>query len=641
MQLIQSIFKLPRPFKRLVTLCVDTFFIVSAFWMSFIVRLDTYLVVYEKNYWVLLAFVLPVTLFVFIRLGLYRAVLRYMGPKAALAIAIGVAVSVLALVLASFYSQAAIPRTVPLIYAAFLLILAGGSRFFVRSIVMFPRSRGRERVVIYGAGESGRQLATALMQGNEFNPVAFIDDDKNLQGTFVYGKPIYSFELFAIANISAEKRSKIIAKLEPLAVEVMSIPSSDALVNGDATIDQLQDVAIEDLLGRDQVEPNQKLLQKNITNKVVLVTGAGGSIGAELCRQIVAQKPSKLLLFEFSEYALYSIFSELSALLKQQNSATQVFSICGNVQNYRDVYNVLKGFKVNTVYHTAAFKHVPLVEYNVLAGIKNNILGTKRTAQAAIDAGVDTFVLISTDKAVRPTNIMGATKRTAELCLQALAKDQESKLKEGKIIHKTIFGMVRFGNVLGSSGSVVPLFREQISKGGPVTVTDREIIRYFMTIPEASQLVIQAGALAKGGDVFLLDMGEPVKIYDLAIKMVHLMGLQIKDDNNPEGDIEIKFSGLRPGEKLYEELLVGDNAFGTQHPRIMGSNEVSLSYKKMQEYLSLMEQYCQNNQVEEAVKLLEKMPTGYKPNSDLCDNTWLATKEKSTAEIIPFEKKPL
>lgn len=626
LSIFNLLFKLPRPAKRVVSVLLDTVFIFIAFWGAWMVRVDQTSIFYQQGNWVLFAIVLPITLLAFVRLGLYRAVLRYMGVKVAIAVLIGLAISVLTLVFSAFFTGYSLPRTVPLIYSAFLLILVGGSRFTVRAMAMQTSKRNKERVLIYGAGSAGRQLAQSLMHGKEYDPVGFIDDEKNLHNTFILGRPVYAFNhlskllkdasikqvLLAMPKLGRSERSIILSKLEPLTVEVKSIPGMSDLVSGEATIDELRDVAIEDLLGREPVEPRLDLMGKNITDKVVMVTGAGGSIGSELCRQIILHQPTVLVLFELSEFALYSIDGELTKMVQRLGLKTDIKPIIGTVQKKNRVGTVMKTFGVQTVYHAAAYKHVPLVEYNIVEGVRNNVFGTYYTAQAAADAKVETFVLVSTDKAVRPTNIMGTTKRLAELSLQALAKRNLD----------TMFCMVRFGNVLGSSGSVVPLFREQIRKGGPITVTHKDITRYFMTIPEASQLVIQAGAMAKGGDVFVLDMGESVKISDLAIKMIHLMGLDIKNTNNPHGDIEIQYTGLRPGEKLYEELLIGDNVYATEHQRIMTANEVSLSWEEMSALLEQLDQACHHFEIELIQTLLTNAPTGYAPSSPLCDLVW-------------------
>ena len=635
---LEWVFKLPRRWKRVISLLLDVVAITVAYWGAWVIRVDTDQVLFQQDNWVLLGIILPVTILAFIRFGLYRAVLRYMGVKVAGSILAGIGIATFALVLAGFFTGYALPRTVPLLFAMLLLIFIAGSRFLVRAFVATSGRKSREKVVIYGAGSAGRQLAHALIHGNEYDPFAFIDDDKNLQNTSVLGRPVYSFGhlkhmlnetsikqvLLAMPNIPRSQRSLILAKLEPLKVEVKSIPAMSDLVSGDASIDQLREVAIEDLLGREPVAPDVNLMGKNITDKVVMVTGAGGSIGSELCRQIVLQRPKELVLFELSEFALYSIDSELNKLVKKHNLDVVIKPIIGTVQKANRVETVMRTFGVQTVYHAAAYKHVPLVEYNIVEGVRNNVFGTYYTAKAAAEVGVERFVLVSTDKAVRPTNIMGTSKRVAELALQALAKRYEN----------TTFCMVRFGNVLGSSGSVVPLFREQIRKGGPVTVTHKDITRYFMTIPEASQLVIQAGAMGKGGDVFVLDMGDSVKISDLARKMIHLMGLEVRDLNNPEGDIEIQFTGLRPGEKLYEELLIGDNVEATYHPRIMTAQEVSLEWDDFQNLLAALDTSCHSFDIPAVQKLLLSAPTGYQPSSSLCDLVWQGTEDKASKKHL-------
>ncbi|HGT9575359.1 TPA: polysaccharide biosynthesis protein, partial [Shigella sonnei] len=418
--------------------------------------------------------------------------------------------------------------------------------------------------------------------------------------------------LLAMPSVSKSQRQKVITRLEHLPCEVLSIPGMVDLVEGRAQISNLKKVSIDDLLGRDPVAPDAKLMAENITGKAVMVTGAGGSIGSELCRQIVRYKPAKLVLFELSEYALYAIEKELSALCDKEVLNVPVIPLLGSVQRQNRLQMVMKSFGIQTVYHAAAYKHVPLVEHNVVEGVRNNVFGTLYCAESAIESGVETFVLISTDKAVRPTNTMGTTKRLAELVLQALSARQS----------QTRFCMVRFGNVLGSSGSVVPLFEKQIAQGGPVTLTHRDIIRYFMTIPEASQLVIQAGAMGHGGDVFVLDMGDPVKIYDLAKRMIRLSGLSVRDDKNPDGDIAIEVTGLRPGEKLYEELLIGDSVQGTSHPRIMTANEVMLPWQDLSLLLKELDQACHDFDHERIRSLLLQAPAAFNPTDDICDLVW-------------------
>ncbi|WP_445427637.1 polysaccharide biosynthesis protein [Alishewanella sp. HL-SH05] len=502
-----------------------------------------------------------------------------------------------------------------------------------------PNNNGHKtRVLIYGAGSSGRQLAQALLNGEQYHPVMFVDDDTTLQRSTILGIPVSSPDgiaslikqknigrvLLAMPSASRSRRRDVLDQLEELPIPVLSIPGMSDVVNGSMRIDELQDVKIEDLLGRDPVAPKLKLLNANIKGKVVMVTGAGGSIGSELCRQIIRCEPITLLLFELSEYGLYAIEQELKNFILQEGLDVTLIPVMGTVQRQNRLETVMRTFKVNTVYHAAAYKHVPLVEYNVVEGVRNNVFGTWFTADAAIKAGVETFVLVSTDKAVRPTNVMGASKRLAELVLQALAQYQT----------KTRFCMVRFGNVLGSSGSVVPLFREQIRKGGPVTITHKDIIRYFMTIPEAAQLVIQAGAMGKGGDVFVLDMGEPVKISDLAKRMIHLMGLEVQDEQHPDGDIELRYTGLRPGEKLYEELLVGNNVRKTEHSRIMAADEVCLTWPEMQHLLQRLDKACDEFAVEDIIALIRSAPTEFNYSNATSDLVANAACDVSTAAQI-------
>jgi FlaA1/EpsC-like NDP-sugar epimerase len=625
----EYLFSLSRNSKKNISIFLDVIFIFIAYWGAWFVRVDDAAIFLNRDNWVMLSLFLPITIFFFIRFGLYRVVLRYMGSKIAFSILSVVAISTFTLVIIGFLANYPLPRTVPFLYALFLIFLVGGSRYLIRGVVSIKSSRNKENVAIYGAGSSGRQLAQALIHGNEYEPVFFIDDDVNLQNRLVLGRPVYSFQgfndvfidskimrvLLAMPNVPRDQRSITLAKLEQLKIEVKSIPSMSDLISGDATIDELRDVAIEDLLGRDSVAPHTELMGKNVKNKVVMVTGAGGSIGSELCRQLITQCPKVLILFEISEFALYSIDSELNKLVDKLSLDVVIKPITGTVQNSDRIQNVMKSFRVQTVYHAAAYKHVPLVEYNVVEGVRNNVFGTYYTAKAAAVCRVELFVLVSTDKAVRPTNVMGATKRLAELSLQAMAKEYK----------ETTFCMVRFGNVLGSSGSVVPLFREQIRKGGPVTVTHKDITRYFMTIPEASQLVVQAGAMGKGGDVFVLDMGESVKIADLAVKMIHLMGLEVKSTINPYGDIEIQYTGLRPGEKLFEELLIGENVAATIHPRIMTATELSLNWDAMQLLFIQLDKACHMFDVETVLDIIKNAPVGYQPNSELCDLVWSST----------------
>jgi len=640
MELMHFLFSLKRTQKRVVSVFIDSLFLVIAFWLALFARLDDVNVFLDLNYWLLLAVVCPVSILAFVKFGLYRAILRYMGIQALTAICFGVLASSLFLVVSSYFVQIGLPRTVPIIYMSFALLLIGGSRAVVRSVVGAGMKKEGESVVIYGAGVSGRQLVTSLAQSHEYRPFAFVDDDVSLHGTVIQGVHVHSPSiirklvaqhsvskvLLAIPSAPHSRRQQILLELEPLAVQVLTLPAMADLVSGNKQYSDIKEVDVEDLLGRDAVTPRKDLMGDNIKNKVVMVTGAGGSIGSELCRQIITQSPKKLVLFELSEFALYSIDKELTEMIKLQGLDIEILPMLGSVQRENRVQAVMESFKVQTVYHAAAYKHVPLVEHNVVEGVRNNVFGTMYTARAAIAANVETFVLISTDKAVRPTNVMGTTKRMAELALQALSKEE----------HNTRFCMVRFGNVLGSSGSVVPLFRKQIALGGPVTVTHPEITRYFMTIPEASQLVIQAGAMGKGGDVFVLDMGDSVKIVDLATKMIHLSGFQIKDTLNPDGDIAINFSGLRPGEKLYEELLIGDNVTGTDHERIMTANELMLPWSKYEDILEILDQACHSFDHEKIRSILLSTPTGFNPTDGICDLVWLVKNDRND-KIIPLQ----
>ncbi|EHB5571525.1 polysaccharide biosynthesis protein, partial [Shigella sonnei] len=606
-------------------ICIDVVMVIFSFWLSYWLRLDEQTAFLSAPMWFAAAILTIFTVFIFIRIGLYRAVLRYVSAKIMLLIPVGILASTLSLVVISYSLSIMLPRTVVGIYFLVLLLLTSGSRLLFRMILNYG-VKGSAPVLIYGAGESGRQLLPALMQAKEYFPVAFVDDNPRLHKAVIHGVTVYPSDklsylvdrygikkiLLAMPSVSKSQRQKVITRLEHLPCEVLSIPGMVDLVEGRAQISNLKKVSIDDLLGRDPVAPDAKLMAENITGKAVMVTGAGGSIGSELCRQIVRYKPAKLVLFELSEYALYAIEKELSALCDKEVLNVPVIPLLGSVQRQNRLQMVMKSFGIQTVYHAAAYKHVPLVEHNVVEGVRNNVFGTLYCAESAIESGVETFVLISTDKAVRPTNTMGTTKRLAELVLQALSARQS----------QTRFCMVRFGNVLGSSGSVVPLFEKQIAQGGPVTLTHRDIIRYFMTIPEASQLVIQAGAMGHGGDVFVLDMGDPVKIYDLAKRMIRLSGLSVRDDKNPDGDIAIEVTGLRPGEKLYEELLIGDSVQGTSHPRIMTANEVMLPWQDLSLLLKELDQACHDFDHERIRSLLLQAPAAFNPTDDICDLVW-------------------
>lgn len=623
------VFELSRPTKRIVSLIIDTVLITASFFFAYWTRLGKITAFDNRQIWFALSCTLIVTLIAFVKLGLYRAALRYISFKALAMIAAGALISSISLVIFSFFIDSFIPRTVPLIYFSYVFLLCGGVRMLVRYYIGLLLDKDNESVLIYGAGSNGRQLSVMLKHAYRYRIRGFIDDNPKLYGSYILGNKVFSSKqierlilkynvkviLLAIPSASRSQRKAIIDNLVPLKVKVQTIPDMEEILQGKAKIDELREVQIEDLLGRDPVEPNKTLLAKNIVDQIVMVTGAGGSIGSELCRQIIRNKPRQLLLFELSEFSLYSIHQELNEILKKEKiEGVELVPLLGNVRDIYRLDNVLRKFSVDTIYHAAAYKHVPLVEYNTIEGIRNNIFGTYYVARSAIEHGVKSFVLVSTDKAVRPTNVMGATKRMAELCLQALADSASHKAQ------KTCFSMVRFGNVLGSSGSVIPLFRKQILKGGPITITHPDIIRYFMTIPEAAQLVIQSGAMAKGGDVFILDMGEPVKIVDLAKNLIQLSGLKLTTQDSPNGDIEITYTGLRPGEKLYEELLIaGDNIQKTAHERIMTAQEVYLSFDELSDVLQALESACDKFDYQKIREILVSAPTGFHPTSEIVD----------------------
>lgn len=631
----------PRHTKRVISIATDFVAVVFALWLSFSLRLGEFYSPSTQQLWLFLAAPI-IAIPVFIKFGLYRAVIRYIGMDALWAIARAVMLFTLifaVLVLLAGEWAENVPRTVYGINAVIMMLFVGGSRMLARWL--FNHSRADERlnlntenyippVLIYGAGQAGAQLVAMLKISHHLRPVAFIDDNDSIHHQQINGLTVYPFDelagviekykvrdvLLAMPAASRRKRSQILRNLEAYPVHVRTLPDLMDIAEGRIEVSDIREVDIGDLLGREPVAPDQALLHKNITDKVVMVTGAGGSIGSELCRQIIHLAPEKLVLFELSEFSLYQLEKELEKF----NLDVPVVPVLGTVLNQQRVSAVCQHFQVQTIYHAAAYKHVPIVERNTNEGIRNNVFGTLSCAQAAIQTGVETFVLVSTDKAVRPTNTMGASKRLAELVLQALAQSEE-------LCRDTRFTMVRFGNVLGSSGSVVPLFREQIAAGGPVTVTDPDIIRYFMTIPEAAELVIQAGAMGQGGDVFVLDMGEPVKILELARRMIHLSGFSVRDEANPDGDLEIQFTGLRPGEKLYEELLIGDNVTETAHPKIMRAEEVVIVWSALEKVLQQLEAANDDDNSAEARKLLLSTIDGFEPQCEL--NDWLTSDSDS------------
>ena len=624
--MFEKFLNLSRVHKRLVSVFADVAVLFFALWAAFSLRLEQQFWVPDQGQLIVSGLTVVFTIAVFIKLGLYRAVIRYLSDRAFITVITGVVISSITLLLLGYWLEVQVPRSVPIIYGALAFIFVSGTRMTVRMLVNRPRHRNKQFVAIVGAGETGLQLANALDQGTEYHPAAFITLLKANHRALINGIPVYDIShiervvrehrikrlLLALDADSGIDRKRLLKKLEPLAIPVQTVPTMSELVAGQARINDIRDLELEDLLGRDPVQPDNAQVATSLYERAVMVTGAGGSIGSELCRQIIQHRPSKLVLFEQSEFSLYAIERELQAINQIEALGVEIHPLLGSVTHRRRCETAMRSFGVETVYHAAAYKHVPLVEHNVIEGIQNNVFGTFHVAEAAIAAGVKRFVLISTDKAVRPTNVMGASKRLAELVLQGLAQRQSD----------TIFSMVRFGNVLGSSGSVVPLFRDQIRDGGPVTVTHPDIIRYFMTIPEASQLVLQAGSMGQGGEVFVLDMGEPVKIADLARKMIHLMGLMEKTDERPDGDIEIVFSGLRPGEKLYEELLIGDNPQGTAHPRIMMAREVSMPWDEVEQTLIRLMRASHDFDCQEIIQILKTAPTGFAPNGVVADLVW-------------------
>jgi FlaA1/EpsC-like NDP-sugar epimerase len=618
--------ELPRRLKRLISVCTDCLMIPLALWTAISLKIGAV----ETNTadWPAFVAVIAVSIPIFVRAGLYRAVIRFLGHKAIFAVALSVAISAVVLgIIGTLLQIQVLSWSVVAIYSIVALLYVAGSRFVVRYYLLrrylMPTVA---RVAIYGAGEAGVHLANLLLTTRAFDPVLFIDDNKSLRGRFVNGIKVQLPEnlpslikahgvdriLLAVPSLTRRRRREILTQLEPLGVHVQSVPDIEQLVTGKANLADLREVDVADLLGRDPVPPKPGLFDACIRDRVVMVTGAGGSIGSELCRQIIGLGPKRVILFEMSELALYNIERELRALAEKQSLQVELVGLIGNAHDRHRLRDIFAAYRVQTVYHAAAYKHVPIVEQNVVAGISNNVCATWNAAEAAHEADVETFVLVSTDKAVNPTNVMGATKRFAEIVLQGLQRRGS----------KTRFCMVRFGNVLASSGSVVPLFSEQINAGGPVTVTHPEVIRYFMTIPEAAQLVIQAGSMAEGGDVFVLDMGKPVRICDLARRMIHLAGFTVRDEKNPDGDIEIAYTGLRPAEKLYEELLIGNNVTGTDHPMILRAIEHSLPWDRVQELLNEIMAAMSAFDCQRTLQLLRDVVAEYAPAPQPHDLVW-------------------
>ncbi|MBF0272972.1 MAG: polysaccharide biosynthesis protein [Magnetococcales bacterium] len=631
-RLISRIHQLPRRQKQLIILMVDLVMILACQWLSNLITSPTPTLKISPDIFRESIIFILISFPVFIYSGMYRAVVQHTGDHFFFTIFKSIGLSILlTLLITVTLSDGKILPVFWVVFFFLLLMTIGGSRLLAKYLLYSSNIRNtRIPVAIYGAGAAGIQLSQALKQSTEFTPIIFLDDDVNIQNTVIHGLRVHSPQrikelsehfpiqrvLLAIPSVSRHRRREILKFLERLPIHVQEIPSLVELASGAKQVDDVQEVCVEDLLGREPIAPKQSLLEACITDKVVLVTGAGGSIGSELCRQIIQLHPRRLVLVEHSEYFLYCIEGELRRLLEKKNatSAIELVPILGSVLHRLRMQSVITTFGVQTIYHAAAYKHVPIIEYNPIEGIQNNIFGTWHMAQAAIDGGAETFILVSTDKAVRPTNVMGATKRFSELILQAYAKSQSG----------VCFSMVRFGNVLASSGSVIPLFYKQIKKGGPVTVTDPSVTRFFMTIPEATQLVIQAGAMARCGDVFILDMGSPVNILDMAKRMIQLSGFTVRDETNPDGDIPIQFTGLRPGEKLYEELLIGDETQPTEHPMIMRAREEYLPWPVVKEYLDQLAICSKEFNYTELRNIMLSAVKGYQPSSEICDLLWTA-----------------
>lgn len=629
--LMKSLSMTPRCLKRKVLVVLDGLIVASSLQLASILHKESLQPLSDASLWVSISLLVPMSLLLFYWLGLYRVVIRYMSHVTVPTVVTVVVASALLAAPLSNVVQHSIGLSIIVIYALVLLLGIGSLRFLLRELYRYSQLRQRKPVVIYGAGAAGCELVAALRHGGEYEPVAFVDDWRGLEGAMVEGLRVHqpvalaaliqeyqaAMVLLAIPSAPRWRRREILHWLSNLSVPLKTIPGSADVIAGRAKISELRDVALEDLLGRESVPAFPELLQANIRDKSVMVTGAGGSIGSELCRQIIVQNPVRLLLVDNCEFALYAIEQELKQYIETTHSHCELKPLLISVQHPGSLKAVFDSFEVHTVYHAAAYKHVPMVEFNLVQGVSNNVFGTLNLAQAAMAAGVETFVVISTDKAVRPTNAMGASKRLTELICQAFAHAQSD----------TRFCMVRFGNVLGSSGSVVPLFRKQIEQGGPIKVTHPDITRYFMTIPEASQLVIQAGAMGEGGEVFVLDMGQPVRIQDLALNMIRLSGLEVRDAEHPEGDIEIIYSGLRPGEKLFEELLIGDDVSKTRHDRIMTSKERFWEWPRLEAFLKELEYAFIATDHLRIRQLLQAAPLDYHPLDEIADLVWKARQE--------------
>lgn len=645
--LITQTLNLPRYAKQVLAILIDSALCIIATWIAYYLRLDKAILLQGNSLWAaIISITIALTVFWFA--GLYRTIFRHSGKDVMITISIALLIyGLLYFSVITIYSISGIPRSIGIIQTLVLFFLISGSRLGTRYLFSFAQQSKQSNLnipiaLVYGAGNAGRQIVSALDSSNKMKVVGFIDDDPLLHGQILKGHTIYSSDdlkklinskkvthiLLALPSLNRNRRNKILKKINKYKVITSTLPSISDLTEGKITISDIRELEIEDILGRDQISPNIKLLNKNVRSKVVLVTGAGGSIGSELCKQILKLCPSKLILVEINEYALYNIHQDLEEIKQKADSKlknSQIIPLLSSVQNEQRMRHIFEAYKPNTLYHAAAYKHVPLVEENICEGVRNNVMGTLNIAKIAVEQKISNFVLISSDKAVYPTNIMGASKRLAEICLQALF--EKSKNTATKLC------MVRFGNVLDSSGSIIPRLKKQIKDGGPVTLTHLEVTRYFMTIPEAAQLVIQAGAMSSGSDVFLLEMGDPVKILDLMKRVIFLSGFSVKDKNNPDGDIEIKIIGLRPGEKLHEELFLGNNPQITEHPKILKADEYFISWINLKPDLQNLKILLDQNKVNQVVEILQKLVSGYKFNGKIYDHTFLETMKNNDTKI--------
>ena len=633
---------LPRDIKLIISLAVDSLLCIFTVLVAFYLRLGEFPTL--KNALIIpsfLSIIFAIPVFYFS--GLYRTIFRYSGWPAMLTVSKSIIIyGFLFSTCITLFSFRDVPRTIGIIQPLLLFFMVGGSRALIRYWIgdlyrIRIKKSNLPRAAIYGAGNSGRELLLALKNNNKFIVSCFLDDDKDKQGRVLAGKQIYapssldylvknkniSYLLLALPRINSSQRIKIIKRVSKFNLSVRTLPNLVEIANGNISSSNLMELEIDELLGREKVDPDKLLLQQNIIGQIVIVTGAGGSIGSQLCREILSHRPKTLLILDSNEYSLYKILNELNILNKDE--LIEIIPLICSIQDTNYINSIFKTWLPNTVYHAAAYKHVPIVEHNLAEGLKNNVFGTLTIAKASIKTKVKNFVFISTDKAVRPTNVMGASKRLGELCLQGLFANQKKK--------ETKFSMVRFGNVLDSSGSVIPKFRKQIKERNPITLTHPDISRYFMTIEEAAELVIQAGAMADGGEVFLLDMGESVKIYDLAVKMINFSGLQLKDEKNPNGDIEIIITGLRPGEKLYEELLIEDNSLPTKHPKIFKAQESFVPWNQLHVEIQFLKDFIFENNINGIISILTKLDIGYNPPKKIVDWFFNENIKKSSKNI--------